>query len=475
MHTLDKFYTGGSWTHPHSRETLEVLNPATQQICARVACANTADVDAAVAAAKAALPSWSHTSASSRRAYLLAMADAMEQRKDDLCAAHTQCMGIPAHQAYDYQVAAAIDGVRYYADACKLARVERREGQVLITQEPVGVCALISPWNYPLLQMIGKLAPAIAAGCTSVIKPAEQTPLPDMIMAQICDDIDLPSGVANFIFGIGTDIGAHLCSHKDVDMVSFTGSSAAGIKVAQSAAPAIKRVCQELGGKSALIITDGADLEGAIRYGVDNIMYMGGQTCDALSRVLIPKGRYEDAVKLAKSLTQALIIGDPNAPDTDIGPLASLAHKARVQECIKIGIERDKARLVTGGLGAPDGLNIGAYVRPTVFADVTPDMSIAREEIFGPVMCLMAYDTLESAIGIANDTDYGLSNAVWAKDEAQALFVARQLNSGQVFIQGGYFTVSAPFGGYKQSGNGREWGEAGLHEYLETKAIICGE
>ncbi len=456
-----------------SGQTLDVINPATEQPILAMACANEDDVDRAVAAAKAAFPAWSRSPAAERKRLMLAMADALEARAADLIDATVACVGIPRHQAMDFQIGSPIEALRYYADLCGVVDKVETKNNVTIMREPIGVCTLINPWNYPFMQLIGKLAPALAAGCTVIAKPAEQTPLLDIIIAEICETVGLPAGVFNLVTGIGAQIGHRLCAHPDVDMVSFTGSTGAGIKVAQAAAPGVKRVCQELGGKSPFIITDDADLEAAVRYGTENVILMGGQTCDALTRMFVPAGRYEEAVAIAKTVAEEQVIGDPLLPDTTIGPLASMVHRDRVLRYIGIGID-EGARLVTGGLDRPDGLEIGAYVKPTIFADVTPDMTIAREEIFGPVLSILKYETLDEAIKMANDSQFGLSSAVWAKDKSAALKIARQMQAGQCYIQGGYFTIHAPFGGYKQSGNGREWAEHGLEEYLETKAIIAG-
>ena len=467
----NQLYIDGQWMPTSTVKTLDVINPATEEAVLAMACADEADVDKAVAAAKAAFPSWSQTPSTERQAILLAIADEMDARVEDLIDAHVMSMGIPRHMALDWQISGPIEAVRYYAELCHKVDEERAIDGALIVKEPIGVCSLINPWNYPLLQMIGKVAPALAAGCTIICKPAEQTPLSDIVMAEIFDKVGLPKGVFNLVTGIGAEIGHRLSSHPDVDMVSFTGSTASGIKVAQAAAPTVKRVCQELGGKSPFIITEGADLEAAVRFGTENVILMGGQTCDALTRMFVPRSRYEDAIAIAKSVAEAQIVGDPLDPNATMGPLASMIHRDRVVNYIKLGIE-EGARLVTGGPERPSGRTKGAYVKPTIFADVTADMRIVREEIFGPVLCILAYDDLEDAIKEANDTEFGLSSAVWAKDKSAALKIARRMRAGQCYVQGGNYTIHAPFGGYKQSGNGRAWGEAGLEEYLETKAIV---
>ena len=402
---------------------------------------------------------------------MMAIADEMENRVDDLIDVHVETLGIPRHQAMDVHIAGPIDAMRYFASlAGETGQLEDRGGY-LISHEPVGVCALINPWNYPLLQMIGKVAPALAAGCTMLVKPAEQTPTSDVIMAEIFHNVGLPAGVFNLITGIGADIGPLMSSHPLVDMVSFTGSNRSGISVALEAAPTAKRVCQEMGGKSALIITEDADFAAAVRYGVENVMLNTGQTCDALTRMLVPVSRYAEAIEQAINVANEQVVGDPNNPSTTMGPLASEQQRQRVQSYIDQGIA-EGARRVLGGAEYPENLQNGAYVMPTLFADVSRDMVIAQEEIFGPVLCIMAYENIDDAVDIANHSIFGLSSAVFAANDEDAIAIARRIRSGQCFIQGGYFRLEAPFGGYKQSGNGREWGEAGLAEYQEIKAIV---
>ncbi|WP_372739841.1 aldehyde dehydrogenase family protein [Neptunomonas sp.] len=473
MKTIDKLYINGQWYQPDSSELLLITNPATEELCASVPKGNEKDVEIAIAAARQALQGWATTSAKARADLLIAAAKEMENRYDDLVEAHVVTMGCPRSIAGAYHVDAAIEGMRYYANLAQEMEVVKEKGNVLLLKEPVGVCAFINPWNYPLHQLTGKVAPALAAGCTIITKPAEQTPLPDFIMAEIFHKIGLPAGVFNLVTGSGRDIGPLMSSHPQVDMVSFTGSTAAGVNVAIAAAPTVKRVCQELGGKSALIITEDADLEAAVRYGVEDVMANTGQTCNALTRMFVPLSQYEQAVKLAASIALEQKVGDPLDESTTMGPMASQRQRETVLKYIRLGIE-EGARLVTGGLNMPEGLMKGAYVKPTIFADVTNEMIIAREEIFGPVLCMLAYDDIEQAITMANDTIYGLSSGVFAKDQGSALKIARRLQAGQCYIQGSYFSTEAPFGGYKQSGNGREWGEQGMHEYIETKAIICG-
>jgi len=471
MKEYKQFYIDGEWVDPNGQEINEVINPATEQVCLRVASANKADIDAAFDAAHKAFPSWSATPAVKRRELLLAAADEMEVRKDDLVEAHVETLGVPKHLAAEMQVDGPIEAVRYFAELALNTEHTTEVDGMLVMREAVGVCALINPWNYPLLQMIGKVAPAIAAGCTMVEKPSEETPSTDFIMAEIFHKVGLPAGVFNLVSGQGSVIGPMMSSHPLADLVSFTGSTRAGISVAESAAPTVKRVCQELGGKSALIITEDADLDAAVPYGIENVFLNTGQTCDALTRMFVPRSVYDKAVEIAKETAAKHVVGDPLNANTTVGPLVSATQKRSVDQGIQMGID-EGATLVTGGTGLPDGINKGAYVKPTIFGDVTGDMKIGQQEIFGPVLCMMPYDTVDEAVEVANSSEYGLGSAVWAGDRESAIAIARRLRAGQCFIQGGYFRVDAPFGGYKQSGNGREWGEAGIQEYLETKAII---
>jgi aldehyde dehydrogenase (NAD+) len=472
MKQFDKLYINGEWVESKNTEVMEVINPATESSCVCVPRGNREDVNAAVASARQAFNGWAHTPSEKRAEIMNAVADEMQRRADDLIDAHVITMGCPRHLTAGLHVDAPIEGMRYYAArATQMDEIEEKGG-VLLLKEPIGVCALISPWNYPLHQLIGKVAPALAAGCTIVAKPAGQTPLQDFIMAEIFATVGLPAGVFNLVSGSGSVIGPVMSSHPDVDMVSFTGSTSAGIKVAEAAAPTVKRVCQELGGKSPYIITEDADLEAAVRYGVEDIMLNTGQTCNALTRMFVPRSRYEEAVNIAKKIAEENIVGDPNDGSVTMGPMASASQKQTVLKYIKTGIA-EGARLVTGGIDMPPGLHAGAYVQPTIFADVSNEMVIAKEEIFGPVLCMIVYDDIEDAIEMANDTVYGLASGIYAKDKASALKIARGIRAGQCYIQGSYFNLEAPFGGFKQSGNGREWGDQAMHEYLETKAIIA--
>ncbi|MFT5722785.1 MAG: aldehyde dehydrogenase (NAD+) [Motiliproteus sp.] len=471
MKIHDQLYIDGQWVAPFSTHTHEIVNPATGQPCARTPLSNDEDVIRAISAAKKAFPSWSQTSAQQRSDLINAAADEMQCRIEDLTDAITLTMGCPRDISRDIQVQGAIDSFRTYARrALMMEQVDIKEG-IHTIKEAVGVCALINPWNYPLSQLVGKMAPALAAGCTLVVKPAEQTPLQDFIIAEVFDKVGLPAGVFNLIPGSGSQIGPLLCSHKDIDMVSFTGSTGAGVKVATAAAPTVKRVCLELGGKSPYIITEDADLPAAVRYGVEDVMINSGQTCNALTRMLVPQSRYEEAVALAKTVAEENVVGDPLDSATTMGPMSTASQKNTVLAYINQGIA-EGARLVTGGPEMPHGLTQGAYVKPTVFADVSNDMTIAREEIFGPVLCIIGYTDIDAAVTIANDSAFGLSSAVYASDTASALVIARRIRTGQCYIQGSYLNTEAPFGGYKQSGNGREWGDEGMLEYVEIKAMI---
>ncbi|WP_462157421.1 aldehyde dehydrogenase family protein [Pseudoalteromonas sp. GB56] len=471
MYRYNQFYIDGTWQAPSCAETIDVLNPANGELCAQTASAQHADVDAAISAAKNAFVTWSRTTATQRSQFINAIADEMQARIDELTDAISTTMGCPRHLSLDIQVQGSIDAFRQFADMTSYLDESHTENGIMQINAPVGVCVLINPWNYPLSQLVGKLGPALATGCTVVLKPAEQTPLQDLILADIADKVGLPAGVMNVITGVGHNIGEHLCSHPDVDMVSFTGSTGAGIKVAQAASTTVKRVCQELGGKSPYIITEDADLEAAVRYGVEDVMINSGQTCCALTRMLVPQSKYDDAVAIAKAVALENVVGDPRSDEVTMGPLSSHLQQQRVREYIQAGID-EGATLVTGGLDVPEHLQQGAYVLPTIFADVRNDMKIAREEIFGPVLCMIPYQDEQQAIRIANDTVFGLSSGVYAKDHASAIAIARQIRAGQCYIQGSYFNTNAPFGGFKQSGNGREWGREGLREFVEVQTFV---
>jgi len=470
MRTYDKFYINGQWVEPIGKGTSEVINPATGEISATVPYGNAEDVDAAVSAARNAFDSWSQTSAAERADFLRKLAAEGEKRNADLTQTIIDELGMPVQNAAEFQVDPLAIICESFADKARQMEEAKEVGNSVIVKEPIGVCAMINPWNYPIWQMIGKVAPAIAAGCTMVVKAASQTPSHLFIFAEMCDAVGLPPGVFNMIHGSGREIGGILSSHPEVDLVSFTGSTAAGIQVSNMAAPDVKRVCLELGGKSPFIITEEADLDAAIDFGINDVMVNTGQTCNALTRMIVHESRYDEAVELARSRAEALVVGDPTDPGVFIGPMSSAGQKQTVLEYIDQAIS-DGARLVTGGTDTPAGLTAGNYVSPTIFADVTNDMNIAQEEVFGPVLVMIKYSTIDQAVEIANDTPYGLAAAVWAGDKDKATSIARRIRAGQCAINGGDANHEAPFGGYKESGNGREFGEEGLHEYCELKAM----
>ena len=416
MYTYNKLYINGDWQLPNTEDTIDVINPANSELCAKTPSAGIEDVDKAIAAAKQAFAQWSATTPVERSQLIIAIADEMQKRLDDLVSAITTSMGCPKHLSVDIQVQGAIDAFRGYAGMTSYVDESSTEHGVMQCHSAVGVCVLINPWNYPLSQLVGKLGPAMATGCTIVAKPAEQTPLQDLILAEIFDKVGVPAGVFNVITGYGFKIGEHLCSHPDVDMVSFTGSTGAGIKVAQAASTTVKRVCQELGGKSPFIITEDADLAAAVRYGVEDVMINSGQTCCALTRMLVPEPLYQQAIVIAKAVAEENVVGDPQDENVTMGPLSSSLQQKRVLDYINIGI-KEGADLVTGGTEVPARLQQGAYVMPTIFTNVTNDMTIAQEEIFGPVLCMIPYSDEQEAIKIANDTVFGLSSGVFRSEE----------------------------------------------------------
>ena len=459
----------GRWQTPSGQGVAEVINPATEEVAGRVPLGDERDVDNAVAAARRAFGPWSRTPSSARAGYIRALAEQLRARADEMAAVITAELGMPVQWCRSVQVDGPIIGLEQYVELASLMDEVREVGNSLVIREAVGVCAFINPWNYPLHQLIGKLAPALAAGCTVVVKPSQETPLHAFLLAQMIEDIGLPAGVFNLVSGPGSKVGEALARHPDVDMVSFTGSTGAGVRVAQAAAPSVKRVCLELGGKSPLLIAEDADLAAAVRYGVQDVMINSGQTCTALTRMLLPASRYAQALEIALEETLSLRMGDPLDPQSFLGPMCSAGQRRTVEDYIRLG-QSEGARLLCGGDSAPD-FERGHYVRPTLFADVDNRMRIAQEEIFGPVLCLIPYTDEAQAIQIANDSPFGLSSGVWAASSERALQLGRQLRAGQCFLNGAAFNYQAPFGGYKQSGNGREWGEEGLGEFVEVKAI----
>ncbi|MCK6376328.1 MAG: aldehyde dehydrogenase family protein [Zoogloea sp.] len=467
-----QFYIDGQWVEPSSSARREVINPATEAPAGVIAMGASADVDRAVAAAKAAFPAFSATTREERLDLIARIGVAYKKRFDDMAKAITAEMGAPFKMlASGAQAASGLGHFRAVAAALKDMEFERLQGSTLIVKEAAGVCALITPWNWPANQMACKIAPALAAGCTMVLKPSELAPLSAVVLAEILDDAGLPPGVFNLVQGDGEGVGAPLAAHPDVDMVSFTGSTRAGKLVMKTAADTVKKVALELGGKSANILLDDADFPRAVKQGVLTLMLNSGQNCNAPSRMLVPADRLEEVEAIAAATLGKLVVGDPQDETTILGPVANGAQFARVQQMIESGIA-EGAKLVAGGPGRPDGIAQGYFVRPTIFSRVTPAMTIAREEIFGPVLSIIAYQDEDDAVRIANDTPYGLSGYVSSPDLARARRVARCLRTGNVHLNGAPVDTTAPFGGYKQSGLGREWGAWGIEEYLETKAII---
>ena len=471
MKTFQYFYIGGEWVSPTGNETLDVINPATEEACGRVPLGAAEDVDAAVAAAREAFPAWSAKSPEDRAKYLESIGALLLQRAADFAMTITEEMGMPLKLSGAIQVGMPMANFNNYARIAREFEWESAKGSTQIVREAIGVCGFITPWNFPLHQVVAKVAPAMAAGCTMVLKPSEMSPLCSFMLAQVMDDAGVPAGVFNLVNGYGPVVGEAIAAHPDVDMVSFTGSTRAGKRVAELGSQTVKRVTQELGGKSANIILDDADLESVVAAGVQACYLNSGQTCSAPTRMLVPRSRQEDVVQIAKRTAEGLNFGDPTADETTHGPIVHDAQWEKVKGLIAKGVE-EGARLVTGGAERPDGVDRGYFVKPTVFADVSNDMSIAREEIFGPVLSIIPYDDESDAVEIANDTVYGLAGCVWSGDRERAVRVARQVRAGQVSINEAGFDINAPFGGYKQSGNGRELGEFGIEEYLETKALL---
>ena len=464
-HTL---YINGQWIESTSDERFNVINPATEQVCASIVMGSEADVNKAVLAARQAFKTWKKTTAKERAVYIEKLADALHNRRHDLAAVISISMGIPLHLALDVQVDEPIEILRSYSSRTTLMDTTETIGNATVIKKPIGVCGLISPWNYPLNQLMGKMAPALAAGCTMVVKPSEQTSLQDFIVAQCCAEAGLPAGVFNLVPGMGPEVGAAMSAHPDIDLISFTGSTRAGSHIAKNAADSVKRVIQELGGKSALIITEDADLDAATEYGLEDVLMNTGQTCTAFTRWLVPENKLSDVSNLILEKISSYKIG--STEDAFIGPMVTHAQQQRVLSYIQLGIN-EGAEILTGGLGLPDNVSKGFYVKPTVFTQVKNSMGIAQEEIFGPVICLISYTSIEQAIDIANDSPYGLSSAVFAKTTEQGIAIAKQIDAGLTYINGADYNIEAPFGGVKKSGNGREFGDHGLTEYVELQAI----
>jgi len=466
-----KFYIDGAWIDPAISATLGVQNPATEEIFARISLGSRQDVDRAVQAARRAFTSYSVTSVETRLNYLRKIIAGFKARLPELARTMTLEMGSPITFSTERQATVALFHFEEVVRVLEAYQFEEPMGPGVVRREPIGVCGLITPWNWPLNQVASKVAPALATGCTVVLKPSEVAPLSALLFAEILHEAGLPAGVFNLVNGDGPTVGEAIAAHPGIDMVSFTGSTAAGIRVAKLAADTVKRVAQELGGKSANIILPDADLKAAVIQGVHACYTNGGQNCQSPTRMLIPRAQREEAFAAARLAVEAVRLGDPLDPATTMGPMVSQGQFDKIQDLIQFGID-EGATLVAGGTGRPADLNRGYYVRPTVFGDVTPQMRISREEIFGPVLSIISYDSEDEAVEIANDTPFGLAGFVQSKDRDHARAVANRIRAGRVYINGAPFDRSLPFGGYKQSGNGREFGVFGFEEYLEVKAIL---
>ncbi len=473
MSTYGQFYINGAWVTPSTTDTIDVIDSVSEDVMATIPLGGPADVDAAVAAATAAFESWSQLPVDERAKYMKRIGDALGARMDEIATAISKETGMAKWLSQLVQVGLPINSFNQAAATAESFAWDEQVGNSIVTREPIGVVGCITPWNYPLHQIAAKIAFAMAAGCTVVLKPSEVAPVDAFILAEIIHEVGLPAGVFNLVTGVGPVVGEAIAAHPDVDMVSFTGSTRAGKRVAQVGAETIKKVALELGGKSANVLLDDLDQAGfakAVADGVGKAFLNSGQTCSALTRMLVPRDRLAEAEAVAGATCEAMVVGDPFADGVHLGPLASAAQRDRVQGYIQRGID-EGATLVAGGLGAPEGLDTGFYVRPTVFSGVTPDMTIAQEEIFGPVLSILPYDDEADAVRIANGVVYGLAGGVWSADADRAKAFARKMRTGQVEVNGGAFNPNAPFGGYKQSGVGREYGRHGFEEFLEIKAM----
>ncbi len=464
------FYIDGEWVAPELPASLDVINPATGAVCGRISMGGAADVDKAVAAAKRAFPAFSDSSRDDRLDLLQAVLNKFSERHDEIATAIMEEMGAPWKLAKYAQAASGPQHIKAAMKALKSFDFDEVQGSTLVTREAIGPCALITPWNWPINQIAVKVAPALAAGCTMVLKPSEVAPFDAILFTEVLHDAGVPPGVFNLVNGDGPTVGAALCSHPDIAMVSFTGSTRAGIAVAQNAAPSVKRVAQELGGKSANVILPDADLAAAVKSGTRDCFSNSGQSCNAPTRMFVPRDRLAEALDVAKSVAEKTVVGDPQQDGTHLGPVVSETQWNKIQGLIEQGLE-EGAELVAGGPGKPAELQDGFYVKPTVFMAADNESTLAREEIFGPVLTVIPYDDEEHAVTMANDTPYGLSSYVSSNDLEHARQVARRMRSGMVHINGAALDSQAPFGGYKQSGNGREWGPHGIDEFLELKSV----
>jgi len=466
----DKLFIGGQWVAPSVKETIDVHSAGTGEVMGKVPAGGERDIDAAAAAAHAALEGWSRTSAERRSEFLQKIADGLKARADEIAKTIAQEVGMPIKLAGRIQAGLPIANFANYAKIAREFKFEERVGNSVVVKEPVGVVGAITPWNYPLHQIALKVAPALAAGCTVVLKPSEIAPFNAFILAEVVEAAGLPKGVFNLVTGYGPVVGEALVKHPRVDMISFTGSTRAGKRISEVAAQQVKRVALELGGKSASVILEDADLAAAVKGTVNGCYLNSGQTCTALTRMLVPASKYEEAAKLAVEAAKGFTLGDPLQESTRLGPLSSQSQLERVRSYIKRGVE-EGAELLAGGADQPEGVPGGYFVKPTIFGKVRNSMTIAQEEIFGPVLSIIPYKDEEEAVRIANDSPYGLAGAVWSKDDAHAQAVARRIRAGQIDVNGGAFNMNAPFGGFKQSGHGREAGVYGLEEFLELKSL----
>jgi aldehyde dehydrogenase (NAD+) len=470
MREHDHVYIDGRFTASDGTDRLDVIHSATEEVIGRVPAGTTRDVDRAARAGARAFEGWAATPVEERAALIEKIADGLAARRDELAELIACEVGMPLKLSRAVQVGGPIAALRAFAQIARELPLEEKVGTSLVVREPVGVVGAITPWNFPLNQICAKIGPAIVAGCTVVLKPSEVAPLNAYVLAEVIDATDLPPGVFNLVSGAGVPVGEAIAGHPAIDMVSFTGSTRAGKRVAEIAAQSVKRVGLELGGKSPSVVLDDADLETAVSRSVSNCYLNSGQTCSAWTRLLVPRSRHDEAAAIAKRAAERFTVGDPLGGEAKLGPLVSAAQRDRVVSYIREGID-EGATLIAGGPEAPEGLSRGFFVRPTVFGNVRNDMKIARDEIFGPVLCIIPYDDEEDAVHIANDTIYGLGGGVWSADPERARRVARRIRSGQVDINGGAYNPLAPFGGFKQSGYGREFGRHGLEEYLEVKSI----
>jgi aldehyde dehydrogenase (NAD+) len=466
-----QFYIDGTWVDPLETKEFQVINPATEAVAGVISMGTTKDVDRAVAAARRAFDSYSRTTPADRIALLERVLKAYKVHFDEIAQAISTEMGAPITLAKGAQTKIGVGHISAMIEVLKTFKFEEMHGNTRLVQEPVGVCALITPWNWPMNQVAAKVVPALAAGCTMVLKPSEYSPFSAILWAQVMHEAGVPAGVFNLINGDGPSVGAPLSLHRDIDMVSFTGSTRAGTEVARNAAASVKRVHQELGGKSPNVLLDDADFERAVTKSVLHVFQNSGQSCNAPTRMLVPAAKLAEVEAIARRVTATVVVGDPASEKTTVGPLVSKLQFDRVEGYIEKGIA-EGAKLVTGGAGRPEGMAKGYFVRPTIFSGVRNDMTIAREEIFGPVLCILPYESEDEAVEIANDTPYGLAAYVWSQDNVRARRVGNRIRAGQVALNGASGDMKTPFGGFKMSGNGREYGEFGLRDFLEVKAVI---